>query len=110
MTVLMTLPTSGPPIALTAAILSTPYSTAWRTSRFCIAPPAFGLRRLKIMYGKVSDHGQILKLEILEAARPGTDDGLTGVSPLVRSWEPAWMSASWVCAEVTPRVSTIEAG
>ena len=84
----MTLPTSGPPIALTTAILSMPYSTAWRTSRFCIAPPEFGLRRLKIRYGKVSDHGQMLKFEALEAARPGTDDGLTGVS-LVRSCEPA---------------------
>ncbi len=57
----------------------------------------------------MSDHGQMLKFDALEAARPGTDDGLTGVS-LVRSCEPAWMSASWVCAEVTPRVSTIEFG
>ncbi len=74
-----------------------------------MAPPVFGLRRLNTRYGKVFDHGQMLKLEALEAARPGTDDGLTEVS-LVRSCEPAWMSASCVSADETPRVSTIEVG
>src|SRR5580698_5603993 len=53
------------------------------------------------------DQGQISKFEIFEFASCSTDDGLTPVS-LVTSWLPAWMSDSWVCAEVTPSVSTIE--
>src|ERR1700760_1521396 len=101
MTVLMTWATCGPPKALITADLSRPYSTACRTSSFFIAPFEFGLWRLKMMYGSVLDHGEILKLAGLLLSRPGIDGGFSGVS-LVRSWVPACMSASWVAADVTP--------
>src|ERR1700733_12697004 len=76
----MTCATAGPPIAFTAATLSTPYSTAWRTSSLLAAPLASGLRRLNTMYGYVVDQGQTWKLESPEDSSPGIDDGLTGVS------------------------------
>src|ERR1700761_4387837 len=47
------------------------------------------------------------KVEPPEVASDWIDDGLTPVS-LVRSWLPAWMSDSWVSAEGTPSVTTIE--
>ena len=58
------------------------------------------------MYGKVLDHCQMWKLEAFDASSAGIDDGLSGVS-LGRSWVPACMSDSCVCAEVTPSVSTM---
>ena len=106
-TVLMIVATSGPPMAFTAADLSRPYSTAWRTSSLPAAPFASGLRRLNTMYGKVVDYGQIVKLGAFDATRDGIDAGLIGVSLLITSSVPACMSDSWVSAEVTPSVSTI---
>ena len=101
--------TAGPPMAFTAADLSTPYSTAWRTSSLPAAPFASGLRRLNTMYGKVVEYGQISKLGAFDATRDGIDAGLIGVSLSITSWVPACMSDSWVSAEVTPSVSTIVA-
>src|SRR5215469_10354745 len=106
MTVLMIVATSGPPMDFTTATLSRPYSTACRTSSLPAAPPESGLRRLNTMYGNVLDQGQMWKFEAFDATSDGIDDGLIGVS-LMTSSEPACMSDSWVCAEVTPRVSTI---
>src|SRR5580693_4498834 len=102
----MTVATDGPPMDFTTADLSRPYSAAWRTSSFPAAPFASGLRRLKTMYGKVLDHGQMWKLEGCDAIRDGIDAGLTGVLLSITSCVPACMSDSWVWAEDTSSVST----
>ena len=102
----MIVATAGPPMAFTAADLSRPYSTAWRTSSFCMAPFASGLRRLNTMYGKVVEYAQITKLGAFDAIRDGIDAGLIGVLLSITSSVPACRSDSWVSAEVTPNVST----
>ena len=69
-----------------------------------MAPPEFGLRRLNTTYGKMSVQALIEKFGFLAASRLGSDGGLIEVS-IGRSWLPACMSVSCVCAEVTPRVT-----
>ncbi len=76
----MTFATAGPPRAFTTATLLIPYSIAWRTFRFFIAPPLFGLRTLNTVYGTVELHGQTLNLGSCLASRVGMAVGSTPVS------------------------------